>query len=131
MNLNTHHFDGKTYDPVLDGKRLGSQLKIVAFCLSNGHYWTLSALAGAANCSECSASARLRDLRKPRFGSYLIERKRFKDNLWMYRMVIPTLTEYATWQDKLQHEVINPGAASFAKAIEETVVAILHHEAYK
>ena len=81
------HADGATFDPELDGKRLGSRLKIVAFCLSNGHYWTLSALSGAANCSECSASARLRDLRKPRFGGYLIERKRFKDGMWMYRIV--------------------------------------------
>ena len=36
--------------------------------------------------SEAGISARLRDLRKEKFGGYSIERKRSDEGLWWYRM---------------------------------------------
>lgn len=70
------HFDGVTYDPALDKGRLMSQLKRVFDVMADGSWHTLPEIAAAAGGSEPSVSARLRDLRKPKFGSYGIERRR-------------------------------------------------------
>jgi len=80
------YFDGRTFSPAQDGSRLTSQLRQVRECLSNGDWWTLTALAAVAGGSESGVSARLRDLRKPRFGGYVIERERRKGGLWCYRL---------------------------------------------
>jgi len=82
-------FDGETYDATQDFKRLKSQLSRV-FCAlaSEGKWWTLAELAHVAGGSEAGVSARLRDLRKQRFGAHSIERKRHEDGsgLWVYRL---------------------------------------------
>ena len=84
-------FDGETFDPKLDGARLASQLGRVRRFLASGRFVTLAQIAVAARCSEASASARLRDLRKPRFGSYVVERRRVPGarGLFEYRLSRP------------------------------------------
>lgn len=80
-------FDGETFEAERDGKRLGSQLERVRDAMRDGQWWTLIDLAMECGGSEASVSARLRDLRKPKFGNHIIERQYVKDGLWQYRMV--------------------------------------------
>ncbi len=89
-------FDGATIDETIDPPRLGRQLLAVYWTLESGGWLTLADIAHGASChlidahvSEASASARLRDLRKPRFGGHVIERQRVgKSGLFRYRLVI-------------------------------------------
>jgi hypothetical protein len=80
------YFDGKTYDPALDKDRLKSLLgRVFDFMLD--HDWhTLAEIRDNCGGSEASVSARLRDLRKNRFGAYTIFRKRVKRGLWKYQL---------------------------------------------
>lgn len=75
-----------------DTTRLTGQLDDVKRVMRRGLWMTLEQIAGAAGgYPEQSVSARLRDLRKPRFGGHTIERRRKKGHrgLYEYRMVLP------------------------------------------
>lgn len=65
--------------------RLAPQLASVYAVMTDGHWHDLKELAGRVPCSECSASARLREIRR-RFGR-TIERKRVGPGLFWYRML--------------------------------------------
>lgn len=84
-------FDGETYDADKDGVRLTGQLLRVYEAMKDGRWHTLDELAEVSGGSEASVSARLRDLRKEKFGSHEVERERVKgeDGLWKYRLVLP------------------------------------------
>lgn len=82
-------FGGDTFDKDKDGVRLASALETIRALLTYRfglRVYTLHALARAANCSEASASARLRDLRKPKFGGLNIQKKRdaTRPGIWWY-----------------------------------------------
>lgn len=83
-------FDGITYNPKLDYQRLSGQLKRVFGVMVTGGWLTLSEIATATgDQSEAAISARLRDLRKPKFGGFEVERRRrgeAKKGLWEYRL---------------------------------------------
>ena len=81
-------FDGETYDKAGDGARMGTQLKRVHDCMRGGEWWTLYRLAAHVRGSESGVSARIRDLRKPRFGGHTIHRRRVPGGagLCEYRM---------------------------------------------
>ena len=79
-------FDGETYDPALDKSRLTRQLDRVRELMSDGRWRTLAEIAEAVGCSEGSGHARLRDLRKPRFGLYTVRRKRIGKGLYCYQL---------------------------------------------
>lgn len=80
------HFDGATYDPEKDFRRLDSQLGRVYRLMRDGKWRTLREIAMLVNGSEAGVSARLRDLRKPKFGGYTLQSKRRFDSLWIYRL---------------------------------------------
>lgn len=86
------HFDGETFDAARDEARLTSQLDRVRDLMADGRWWTLKQVAANLNASEASVSARLRDLRKPRFGRYQVERRYVEKGLWQYRVLPPALT---------------------------------------
>jgi hypothetical protein len=91
-------FDGETYDPDRDGQRLGRQLAAVSNLMADGQWRTLSEIAEAVRgesgrASEASCSARLRDLRKPKFGAHTVDRRNAGDGLWEYRVVVPGATQ--------------------------------------
>lgn len=69
-------FDGKTFDPALDENRLEKQLGRVYACAIDGKWRTLNEISLVTGDPEASVSSRLRDLRKEKFGSYQIERRR-------------------------------------------------------
>lgn len=78
-------FGGQTYEPS-DGPRLGAQLERVAAYMSDGNWRTLYAIAHATGCSTQSVSARLRDLRKERYGSRIVSRRRVSAGVFEYRV---------------------------------------------
>lgn len=80
-------FDGKTYERAKDHLRLGRQLIAVRNFMADGQWHKLSTIAKYTGYPEASVSARLRDLRKEKFGNYIIERERFDASLFLYRLV--------------------------------------------
>ena len=89
-------FDGQTFDDKLDGPRLTIQLERVReYMLDIFPKWlSVAEISKAleqkynANFLPQSVSARLRDLRKEKFGGYEVERKRREDKehngIWEY-----------------------------------------------
>ncbi len=81
-------FDGGTYSPTLDEARLMTLLDQVFLLMRDRERRTLHEIHKALHYrgSEASISARLRDLRKPRFGEYFVGHKRRAghDGLWEY-----------------------------------------------
>jgi hypothetical protein len=82
-------FDGATFDPELDRPRLTRLLARVYAFMRDGEWRTLPEIAEACGGTEASVSARLRDLRKIRFGSYIVQRRRCAPpdrGLFVYRL---------------------------------------------
>lgn len=82
-------FDGKTLDPALDHERLRTQLQRVFHLMRDGEWRTLQQIATHARGSEASVSARLRDLRKQRFGNYVVRERRIDGGLHHYQLLSP------------------------------------------
>jgi hypothetical protein len=70
------NFDGETYDEELDGKRMTTQLELVREIMSDQGWHRNIEVANRIDCSESGAGARIRDLRKKKFGSWEIVRRR-------------------------------------------------------
>jgi len=78
--------DGETFVYERDARRLaGQHFRVLAF-IKDGQWHTLSEIAAFTKDPEASVSARLRDLRKPKFGSHVIERQYVERGLWKYRL---------------------------------------------
>jgi hypothetical protein len=93
-------FDGPAYDPEHDRNRLASQLGRIYDCMRDGRWRTLTEIRQQTTDSEASISAQLRHLRKPRFGTYRVERRHRGDpgkGLYEYRVLPPA--------DRVQHTV--------------------------
>lgn len=85
-------FNGPVYDPYFDHDRLKKQLGRVWSKMIPGGWHTLGEIAGATGDPEASVSAQLRHLRKPRFGSYVVEKRNrgARDTgLFEYRLMRP------------------------------------------
>lgn len=81
-------FDGQTYDESFDRERLETLLGRVKSAMKDGNWWTLAELVEKCGGSESGVSARIRDMRKPKFGGHNVDRRRRgdpKDGLWEYR----------------------------------------------
>jgi hypothetical protein len=83
-------FLGETYEPKQDQARLGRQLDRVLEVMLDHKWHSLQDISYAAKCPEASASARLRDLRRPIHKKGLglkIEAKRWElqSGTWLYR----------------------------------------------
>lgn len=83
--LNAPQFDGKTYDAVQDHGRLHTQLNDVRNFMLDGQWRFLNTISSATGYPEASVSARLRDLRKIKFGGYTVQRRRVKDGLGTFQ----------------------------------------------
>ncbi len=80
-------FDGATYERALDHARLGEQLLRVGRVMADGNWHTLRELSDRTGDPEASISARLRDLRKRKFGGHTVEHERLDRGLWRYRLI--------------------------------------------
>jgi len=91
--LRRAQFDGITYSPTLDRKRLGAQLRRVLEVMERGGWYTLAEIAAhTGDASQAAISARLRDLRKEKFGGFEVERRRRgepRNGLWEYELKTP------------------------------------------
>lgn len=82
-------FDGDTYERDLDHDRLHSQLETVKQLMADGEWRTLDDIAFIVTGSVASISARLRDLRKEKFGGHLVDRRRgLGPGVFEYRLVV-------------------------------------------
>ena len=85
-------FDGLTYNAVFDESRLVGQWAKVYGCMKDGRWRTLAEIrAFIDGGSEAGISARLRDLRKEKWGSHTVERRRRGDSkrgIFEYRLEI-------------------------------------------
>ncbi len=79
-------FDGATYSPERDYDRLSGQLKRVFMFMRDGQWKTIPQIAEAAGGSPQAVSARLRDLRKAKYGGHTVERKYVSDGVFEYRL---------------------------------------------
>ena len=85
-------FDGATYKSELDKTRLTTQLERVHAVLLDYSWHTLSSIANQTHDPEASISARLRDMRKEKFGAMQVEHQRIgngRSGLWKYRLLRP------------------------------------------
>lgn len=81
------HFDGSSYEPGEDFERLTSQLEKVRDLMLDGHWRSPQEIVGILHCGSDSAiTARLRDLRKKRFGGFEVECMRVNKGLFRYRV---------------------------------------------
>lgn len=79
-------FAGSTFDAKRDGDRLKIQLDAVRSVMMDGQWRTLADIGGRVKAPEASVSARLRDLRKTKFGGYTVERRYVRRGLYEYRI---------------------------------------------
>lgn len=88
-------YGGSTFDPALDEERLNEQtIRVYRLMIDEGWH-TLSEISAAIGDPEASISARLRDLRKPDFGGFEVQRRRRSVGLWEYRLQPPGSSELA------------------------------------
>lgn len=79
-------FDGATFSQKRDGARLQKQLEDVRRIMLDGQAHTLEAISRKTGHPQQSVSARIRDLRKPKFGGYRVFRQHVCAGLWKYRL---------------------------------------------
>jgi len=80
--------DGSTFDRARDGERLNGQAADVFNYMQHGQWRTLADIAAATGAPEASVSARLRDLKKEKFGGYKVERRYIANGLYQYRVSV-------------------------------------------
>lgn len=89
---NNFQFNGPEHRPEHDEVRLTGQCLRVRGLMLDGEWRTLAEIASALGDPAASVSAQLRHLRKPRFGSYIIDRRSRGDRkrgLYEYRLQKP------------------------------------------
>lgn len=89
IGVNHIRFDGASVLGI-DTPRLAGQLARVFELMRDGQYRTLTQIASATECLETSASARLRDFRKPKFGSHSVIQRQVEGSalLYEYRLIV-------------------------------------------
>jgi hypothetical protein len=71
----------------LDQERLTQQLGRIFTVMRDGEWRSLNEIADVTAAPHASISAQLRHLRKPRFGAYVVEKRRRGDSgTWEYRV---------------------------------------------
>lgn len=83
-------FDGRTMDEDPDApRRLSGQMLRVVQAMADGRWRTLAELTAIVKpATEASVSARLRDLRKPKFGAHQVDRRLVEPGLYEYRVTL-------------------------------------------
>ena len=82
-------FDGDTYDHDRDHERLFAQLGRVRRVMLDARWHTLHEVSALTGDPPASVSARIRDLRKQKFGGHIVDRQYLHDGLWQYRLFVP------------------------------------------
>jgi biotin operon repressor len=80
-------FDGATFERERDKVRLAQQASRVWLILLDGEWHTLAELSERTGDPEASVSARIRDLRKEKFGGHEVEHENLGAGTWRYRLI--------------------------------------------
>lgn len=80
--------DGESFVSERDEDRLNRQRDRLFNAMRDERWHTSSALVRAVGDNWASVSARVRDLRKPKFGAHLVERRYLGNGMWSYRLTI-------------------------------------------
>lgn len=80
--------DGETFRPDRDQSRLDKQSDRVFTLMKDGAWRTKNEMEKLTGDDWASISARLRDYRKPKFGSHRVEKKYLQDGLFAYRLLV-------------------------------------------
>lgn len=81
-------FDGPSYDAKRDRERLQRQLRAVWFVMRDCQWHSLAEIGARVGAPTASVSARVRDLRKDKFGAHVIvKRRRAASSEWEYRLL--------------------------------------------
>ena len=93
--MNQKNTFGPAYDYAIDGTRIRKQHDVIRdTMLSDLLWWTLDELEKATGYPQASISAQLRHLRKPEFGSFIVEKRR-------------RVTDRGTWEYQVKPRIIN------------------------
>ena len=80
--------DGETYDAMRDRKRLDKQMARIFELMKDGVWRRKEQIVMVTGDDWASAGARLRDLRKPKFGGYQVDRRALGNGAFEYRLLI-------------------------------------------
>ncbi len=80
-------FDGHAYVAGRDHDRLTHQLDRIRDLMLDGRWRTVEQISVITGDPQTSASAQLRNLRKERFGSYILEKRHIARGLFEYRIL--------------------------------------------
>lgn len=83
-------FGGTTFEEKIDGDRLRGQLRIVFDMMKDGRWRTPEEMEKITGFRWASINARLRDLRKARFGGFTVNRKRVAGGQFAYQLIVTT-----------------------------------------
>ena len=87
MTITETYFDGADYQPTLDEQRLTGQLDTIRSIMLDQRWHTVDDIVAKTRFPANSVQAQLRNLRKPRFGGYQVEKRRVTDTgLYEYRL---------------------------------------------
>ncbi len=89
-SFNKSEFDGVTYEPKFDATRLRGEMARVYKLMSDSYWRTLREISDLTGDPEASVSARLRDLRKSKFGGHTVNRRRRGEasrGIWEYQLL--------------------------------------------
>ena len=70
------YFNGSDYVPSYDQKRLTKQIYIIKDLMLKSGFVTLQDIENVTGFPQASISAQLRNLKKERFGGYILEKRR-------------------------------------------------------
>lgn len=83
-------FNGPEYVPGRDNRRLISQLMRIKGVMIDGQWRTLPEIHALTDDPPASISAQLRHLRKPKHGSYIVNRRHLVSGLFEYQLLPPS-----------------------------------------
>lgn len=86
-------FDGPEYDHKRDSPRLSKQLNRIFELMKDGKYRTLNQISEITGDPHASVSSALRCFRKPKFGSYIVDKQYIGNGLYEYRLDIHSTNE--------------------------------------
>jgi hypothetical protein len=82
---------GPAFDEEKDENRLARQNVKIRQLMIDGNWRSLNEISNILNFPEASVSAQLRHLRKPRFGAFLVRKRRRTVGTWEYQVTLPEL----------------------------------------
>ena len=106
-------FSGADYRAERDQARLSTQLERVKDAMIDGQWRKLQEIADLAQAPQSSVSAQLRNLRKPEFGSWLVDRRHIDRGLYEYRL------RAQTQADLFQARTVKPTRAEMREGFEQ------------